>query len=121
MMKKSFPVCIDFDGVLAEYHGYKGPHKHGVPLPGCREFLQRLVAAKIPFVVLTTRDEKKGILAWFKKHTLPMPKDVTNKKVIALAYIDDRAVHFDGDYKNLLRTLKKFHVHWKKPRPFKDL
>ena len=113
-------ICIDFDGVLAQYRGWKGNH-HGKPALGVKRFLKRLVAANIDFVVLTTRDSKKAILKWFKKHNLPLPLNITNKKIKATAYVDDRAVYFDGSFTNLIKKLSKFEVYWKKGMSLKSL
>ena len=121
MPEKGKTICLDFDGVLAEYHGWEGPHHHGLPLPSAREFLERLRDAGVTVVVLTSREGSEEIKAWFKPHNLPMPSKVTNKKVPANAYVDDRAVHFDGDFSHLLKDLKKFKPHWKDQRPFEDL
>lgn len=41
-------------------------------------------------------------------------KDVTNIKIPAFLYIDDRAVCFNGNYKNTLEKVKNFNVYWKK-------
>jgi hypothetical protein len=32
-------VCVDFDGVLAEYTGWKGPDHLGAPRAGAKHFL----------------------------------------------------------------------------------
>ena len=115
-------ICIDFDGVLAEYDGiWKGEKYHGKPLSGLKNFLKKLNNADIDFVVLTTRESKKFILNWFKKHNLPLPLNVTNKKIKATAYIDDRAVYFDGNFNNLIKSLRKFKVYWNNKKPFKIL
>jgi len=121
-MQKRRTICIDLDGVLADWDGeWRGEQHQGKPLPGAKEFLEKLVAANIDFVVLTTRESKEQVLAWFKKHELPLPKDVTNRKIKATAYIDDRAVYFDGNFDHLLQSLEEFRVHWKEEKPLKSL
>ena len=35
-------VYVDFDGVLAEYDGWKGPEHLGAPRPGAKEFLEEI-------------------------------------------------------------------------------
>ncbi len=114
-------ICIDFDGVLALYSGWKGHHHHGKPMPGAKRFLEELKRSNVDFVVHTSRDSKKMILAWFKKYGLPLPLAITSKKIIATVYIDDRAMYFDGSFTRLLGQLQKFKVHWKEGHPFKDL
>jgi ribonucleotide monophosphatase NagD (HAD superfamily) len=115
-------ICIDFDGVLAKYRGvWKGEKHCGKPLPGVKQFLEKLAKADIDVIVLTSRDTRASIHKWFKAHDLPLPKEITNKKVKATAYIDDRAVHFDGNFKHLSDQLAKFKVYWTKERPFREL
>ena len=121
MDQKKKKVCIDFDGVLAEYHGWEGEHHHGKPLPGVKAFLEKLRMANIDVIVLTSRESKEHILAWFKRYGLPIPVEITNRKIPANAYIDDRAVYFDGNFDHLLKTLRSFKVYWSQKQPFKAL
>jgi len=51
-MKKT--VCVDMDGVLATYHGWRGVEEIGDPLPGAVEFTKKL-AEKFDIVIFTTR------------------------------------------------------------------
>ena len=120
-VQKKTLICIDFDGVLAQYHGWKGMHHHGKPMPGLKRFLQKLIDADINFVVLTSKDSHKSIKRWFNKYGLPLPLKITSKKIPAAAYVDDRSVYFDGSFSNLLKSLAKFRVHWKRDRPLKNL
>lgn len=113
-------ICLDFDGVLATYRGYAGRGKFGRPMPGVKSFLEKLDKAGISFIVLTTRTETKLIRHWFERFKLPLPAKITNKKVSATAYVDDRAIHFDGSFEQLLKELSEFAPHWQKKKPFKD-
>ena len=47
-------VCVDFDGVLAEYDGWKGPENLGMPREGAAEFLQSIVDLGMKVIILTT-------------------------------------------------------------------
>ncbi|MEK6902143.1 MAG: hypothetical protein AABX02_00970 [archaeon] len=114
-------ICLDFDGVLSEYKGHKGVHHHGPPIPGTKKFLQDLKKANIEIVVLTTKDARGSIMEWFKKNKLPLPDAITDHKVPASAYVDDRAVYFDGNFTHLTKKLRTFRVHWKKNKPFENL
>ena len=40
-------------------------------------------------------------------------KTVTSKKQPCYLYIDDRAVKFNGDYKQTLKEIDNFEVYWK--------
>lgn len=108
--KKRRPrVCVDLDGVLAEYDGWKGLNHIGQPLPGAPEFLKGL--AKIAsIVVFTTRcsldpgdeagmivatpEELRGhVVDWLERHELPYDDVYIGQgKPRAAAYIDDRAI-----------------------------
>lgn len=106
--KKPFPthtgkiICVDFDSVL---HEYKTPIKlheqekilDGV-ISGALEFC--LEARKyFTLVILTARGAYPGGLQaaemWLQDNGFP-PMVVTDKKVPAVLYIDDRAYTFDG-------------------------
>ena len=54
-------VCVDFDGCLAEYDGWKGATVLGEPLPGAKEFMEMLHGMGIEVVIYTCRakDEHK--------------------------------------------------------------
>ncbi len=107
--KRKPRVCVDLDGVLAEYNGWEGLEKIGAPLPGALEFAKQL--AKIAdIVVFTTRcsgepDERYEVsrltpgkarvyvVDWLEKHGFPYADVYTGRgKPRAAAYIDDRAV-----------------------------
>ena len=105
-------VCVDFDGVLNTYDGWQGEDKLFNPRVGAREFLQALSFYPYSVVIFTTRDEEK-IWKWLEVHGLDEYVDgVTNIKEGALAYIDDRAICFDGDYDKTFRELNDFKAHW---------
>lgn len=98
-------LCIDFDGVLHSYtSGWQG---HDVvadsPVAGAREACQRLHDVGWKLYVLSSRSKLEPVQAWLAKHNFP-PMTLTRVKPIAIAYIDDRAVRFDGDW-DALRKL----------------
>lgn len=118
MQKKEPFICIDFDGVLATYTGWKGEDHYGEPLRGAKEFLEKIKEAKLTFVVLTTRDVNK-VKKWFEKYKFPRPIKITNTKIPSPVYIDDGALKFEGDFSKLLDDLKKFKQYWKSESTFK--
>lgn len=93
-------VAVDFDGVLADYRGWKGSDHLDEPLPGAIAFLWRLKRAKYQIVVFSVRaaDRHDAIEQWLRQHGAPPVKEITNVKPPALVYIDDRAHRFDGDW-----------------------
>lgn len=100
-------VCVDLDGVLARYEGWKGEDHFGEPLPGAVEFTRRL-AEYARVVVFTTRckadlggrpagatpeDLAATVRAWLDRHGFACDEVYTGQgKPIAAAYVDDRAV-----------------------------
>ena len=103
-------VCVDFDGVLNNYRGYDGDNL-GTPREGAKEFLETL-SKEYTVVILTARRFDK-VMHWLKSYGLhEYVFDVTNTKVPALAYIDDRGIQFKGDYDGILETLKFFKPYW---------
>ena len=96
MKKIKRPLSIDFDGVIAEYDGWKGVSHYGNPMPGAKEFLEKLKSVGLGFSISTVRDIK-SVRKWFEKYKMPFPKEITNKKIKAPVYIDDRSLSFDGD------------------------
>lgn len=102
-------IAVDFDGVLHAYS--KGWHDGTIydqPLPGAFEALRQLMREYAVFVH-TTRNAGEVAL-WLAKHggftCVHDRRDanafwndqtrllVTDRKLPAIAYIDDRAIHF---------------------------
>lgn len=109
-------ICVDLNGTLDTYTGWRGPHVWFPPRPGAARFLAALRDRGFRVVILTTRDVT-GTWAWLHQHGLaPLVDDVTNQKIPAIAYVDDRAVRFTGDYDAVLRALEHFHPYWE-PAP----
>ena len=102
-------VCVDLDGVLASYDGWKGYDHIGAPLPGARDFATELakVADIIVFTsrcsedpgpeydppLLTPAELRRKIAEWLDKHRIPYTGIYMGQgKPRAAAFIDDRAV-----------------------------
>lgn len=108
MIKKT--ICVDFDGVLNEYDDYE-ERDLGEPLTGSKEFIKEL-RKKYKVVILTSRP-KEQVIDWLNNNGFPSMK-VTNRKIPAVAYIDDRAIQFKGNYKKVISRLKNFKPYWAK-------
>lgn len=105
-------VCVDFDGVLNTYHGYKGKYEHGVPRDGAKEFLETL--SKQYQVAIFTCAEIVIVRDWLVKYDMmKYVWDITSCKLPAIAYIDDRGIRFNGDYNDVLSQLKDNRPYWK--------
>jgi len=105
-------VAVDLNGVLDTYRGWKGPEHWDAPRPGAAEFLDALRARGYRVVIHTTR-WRDDAEAWLRKHGLLDRVDlVTNEKVAAHVFVDDRAVCFRGDFDATLREIEAFSAHW---------
>lgn len=97
-------VCIDFDNTIATYEGWGDGTIKGVPIAGAMDAILALMERGYKVIILSARPAEQ-IRPWLIEHwpfKMFPPPDVTNTKPPALAYIDDRAVKFDGDWKATL-------------------
>jgi hypothetical protein len=98
-------VCVDFDGVINSYtSGWKGAaNLPDPPVEGAIEWLNKL-DKRYSVAILTTRAQTQeacdAIADYLVEHgyTGSMPL-ITDRKIPALIYVDDRAVRFDGPEK----------------------
>ena len=108
-------VCVDFDGTIAPFGDLFG---FPPPLPGAKEFLDGLVEKGMTIVIFTSRlstvwhahegrDPARGIMQqveylqeYFRRYDLPADS-VTAEKVPAIAYIDDKALEYNGSWDNV--------------------
>ena len=106
-------VCVDLDGVLALYEGWKGTGHFGDPRPGAREFLTSIQELGFRTYVFTTR-RIDDVWEWLNNYDLAhLVKSVVNHKLPAVAYIDDRAINFQGNFEETLTALRGFRPFWK--------
>ena len=105
-------VCVDLNGVLDAYTGWRGPDHWDPPRPGAGEFLRTLCEQGFRVVILTTRwaDDARS---WLETHGLARwVAEVTDRKPAAHVFVDDRAVCFRGDFAATLEEIVKFRAHW---------
>ena len=110
MFKKK--ILIDFDGVLNQYEKFD---ENVIPpvKEGAKEFLEQLNNDETELYLFTTRNL---LLAskWLIENNLDKYfKDVTNIKIPAYLYIDDRCICFDGNYDKTLEKINNFKVYQK--------
>jgi hypothetical protein len=107
MSQRRHNVGVDLDGTLAKYYGWKGIDHIEDPIPGAVEFCNRL-AKKYDVIIHTARCNlfadgrpegctpellKSKVKAWLDKHGFHYKDIYTGVgKLIASAYVDDRAV-----------------------------
>jgi hypothetical protein len=105
-------VCVDLNGVLDDYTGWKHADHWDAPRAGARAFLEQLRARGYDIVVFTTR-HPAGVRRWLREHALDdLVAAVTQRKPPAHVFVDDRAVCFRGDFADILRQIETFKAHW---------
>ena len=105
-------ICVDFDGVLNTYTKWQGEDYLFDMKEGCAEFLEKL-AQKYNITILTTR-KPELVYEWLNKYNLQgYIKRVTDHKIPAVVYVDDRAVCFNGNYDEVYDNIINF-VHYSK-------
>lgn len=101
-------ICVDFDGVIHQYTTkWQGADViPDPPVPGALDFLRALHKAKVDIVIHTTRadtpDHALAVLRWLNQNGLEREicdkLSVTNLKIGAIAYLDDRGWQFNGTF-----------------------
>jgi len=104
-------ILIDLDGVLNKYDG-----NYSEVIPeiknGAKKFLKQL-SKKYRVVIFTSRNILK-VTKWLIEHKLDTYiSDVTNVKLPAHLYIDDRCICFEGNYEEIINQIEEFKVYWK--------
>lgn len=127
-------IVFDFDGVLAEYLGWSGHHNYGKPITGMVKLAKKLKDEGHNLKLSTTRlnarpfgneqhpdrEVTKGevILSlnkWLDENGLKgVFSVVTGSKPYGDVYIDDKAIHFDGDVGSIEAELKQ--LEWEEKR-----
>ena len=127
--KKRKPrVCLDLDGVLAQYSGWEGLDQIGPPIPGALDFARELAeiadiviftsrcsldaGGEAPATRLSPRQLRIKIIEWLEKYKFPYADVYAGQgKPRASAFIDDRAVYCSPQkdkaaFKNALQATK---------------
>lgn len=97
-------IVLDLDGVLAKYDGWKGDDHIGEPVAGAKLFTECLKDRGYKIVVCTARDYLGPVRQWLIANGISFD-DVTNVKVPAILYIDDRAHRFNGNWIDAARGI----------------
>ena len=111
-MSEPLTVCVDLDGVLNLYDGWKGADYFHPPRPGASDFLRALGSQGYRVIVFTIR-WAEHVEQWLDLYGLrSFVAEVTDKKPVAHVYLDDRAICFQGDFDQALRQICEFKAHW---------
>jgi hydroxymethylpyrimidine pyrophosphatase-like HAD family hydrolase len=109
-------IAVDFDGVLAEYSGWKGVEVLGAPRMDVIKVLRVLRQEGWKIVVHTTRSEQ-DIISYLSLHEIPYDEINRNShypsvsgKPVATVYWDDRAVRYSGDAFQDLEVIRTFRT-----------
>ena len=117
-------ACVDLDGTIAHYDGWKGEDHFGDPVSGVQEALGRLRAEGWVIIVFTTRLDTARIEGYLKRNSIPydyvnrnpeVPGDDRSGKPFAHVYVDDRAIPFDGDWQRAMELIREFKP-WEVPK-----
>ena len=110
-MKKT--ICFDFDGVIHSY--VSGWHGNAViedpPVPGIAQAIKDIREAGYEVIIHSTRCKTAGGMSaignYLYKNGIEVDGCSANKPP-AIAYIDDRAICFDGNAAGLLEKIETF-------------
>ena len=109
-------IAVDFDGVLADYDGWKGAEVLGKPRSDVVEVLRILRNEGWKIVVHTTRADKE-INGYLRKYAIPYDEINRNSsyrnsgsKPVATVYWDDRALRYTGNAFNDLQGIRGFRT-----------
>ncbi len=97
-------IALDFDGVLAEYAGWKGEDVTGSPIQGAREFVLSLLGKGYGAVMYTCR-RADVVERWLRDNGFPLLA-VSDTKPQALLYVDDRGFRFTGDWADVMTAVE---------------
>lgn len=108
--KKRETIAIDFDGVIHSYkQRWTGDVPEDPPMEGVEEALKSLKEKGWRLVILSTR-KVPYIKDWLVKYNLDQYiDDITNQKIPAKIYIDDRGYRFK-DWDSTIEFLKDFGI-----------
>ena len=114
--QRQLTIAVDFDGVLAEYDGWKGEQNLGAPRKDVIDVLRMLRSDGWKIVIHTTRSAAH-IIDYLSYHQVPYDEINRNSayenagsKPVATVYWDDRALRYSGDASNDLQAIRTFRT-----------
>lgn len=129
--KRDVILAIDFDGVIHKYsQGWQDGSIYDEPVKGAIEFIMEMMwKHQWSIFIMSTRDPYQ-IKEWFEKKIFKPDSEVpfkvtviddsvnkwtekcnlgiTNRKLQATVYLDDRGLTFDGNFENFYSKINAF-------------
>jgi adenylylsulfate kinase len=109
-------IAVDFDGVIADYDGYKGAGVLGAAREDVRAALLQLREEGWKIVIHTTRGQEE-VGEFLTRNEIPHDEINHNSdyrtlgtKPVADVYWDDRAVCYSGDAQRDLELIRSFRT-----------
>lgn len=109
-------IAVDFDGVIADYDGWRGVGVLGKPRSDVKECLNLLHSDGWKIIIHTTRGEKE-ISDYLRANGIPYDEFNCNSdyktlgvKPVADVYWDDRALCYSGDASKDLELIRRFRT-----------
>lgn len=108
-------IVFDFDGVIAEYDGWKGEDVFGKPIRSTIKVMEQLKEDGHKILIWTTRKVTFVLLDYLKKYEISYdsindnshnPPNTSQKPIFDI-FIDDRAINFNKNI-NLLEEINNF-------------
>lgn len=119
--KKPRVYAFDFDGVIAQYEGWKGDDVQGKPREAVVDAIRLLKKQGNTIIIHSTRGDEM-LRQYCVAHEIPFDyinenpliEGVNQGKPMATAYVDDRAVCYKGQTaEELVEELTHFEPYWK--------
>lgn len=116
-------ICVDFDGVLHQYTGWKGDDVFDGPVMGAPECMQYLARQGHTLILHTTRAVTPKLKSWLEQHKVPIhyfnesprkPSNSNSGKPLADVYLDDRGVQFNGNWPDAVQQIESFKPWYKR-------
>ncbi len=101
-MEQQPALCLDFDGVLHTYRGWKGEDVFNRPLPGALKFCRKMEKRGVKLYALSVRPAVK-VQAWLDRYGFPV--EAVDTKPQAGLYVDDNGFRFRGDWQEVERAI----------------
>lgn len=109
-------IAVDFDGVIAEYDGWKGTTVLGSPRKDVVRVLHTLRSEGWKIIIHTTRSALE-ISEYLVLHSIPYDEINQNSsyqnagsKPVATIYWDDRALRYSGDAFEDLQQIRSYRT-----------